>query len=857
MGILKDLKDFLSSAFPKERRLEGDFPHVEGKKRVHLICNSHIDPVWLWEWQEGAAEALSTFRTAANLCEEFHGFVFNHNEAILYKWVEEYDPLLFQKIQRLVKAKQWHIMGGWHLQPDCNMPAGESFVRQILLGKLYFREKFGVSPATAINFDPFGHNRGLVQILAKSGYDSYLFCRPHQKESSVPAPEFVWVGYDGSEVLAARPAGFYNSAPGQARRKAEEWIRAHPDKQCSAVLWGVGNHGGGPSREDLGSLARLMQERPETAIFHSTPEAYFEDLRRVGAKLPRHEFDLNPWAVGCYTSMSRVKKRHRTLENEFYTTEKMAASAAFQNLIAYPQGELNEALCDLLTSEFHDILPGSSIQPVEEAALRCMDHGLEILSRVKARAFFALASGQRMAGKNEIPVLVYNPHPQRMKAVVECEIQPAAPNKTNSFLWPKVFFQNVQVPSQVEKEHCNINEDFRKRVVFSALLEPSQMNRFDCCFDLTPKRAKPSLRERKGKFLFKAKGLEVIINARTGFVDRYRVGGVEVLGRDACRPIVMQDYPDPWGMRVTRFRKLAGKFKLMPRTEGTRFSGVSTGTIPSVRVIEDGPVRSVVEAVFSYGDSFICQKYKLPKESTEIEVEVRVLWNEKDKMLKLSIPTRIPDAEYLGQTAYGTAALKANGDEVVAQKWVAVVSRSRNRALTCINDGTYGSDMARGELRLSLLRSPAYAGHPVENLPILVQDRYTPRIDQGEHLFRFWLNAGSVAGRLEQVDREALWKNESPFALVFFPNGQNPLPKPFVTLSDETVQVTAMKKAEGSHDLILRVFEPTGKKRTATLSLPFVPATTEVTLKGSEIKTVRFNRNSRRFTEVNLLEEVR
>ena len=134
------------------------------KKKIHLVCNAHIDPVWLWEWEEGVGVAISTFRTAADLCEEFDGFVFNHNEAILYQWVEQYEPVLFKRIQRLVKQKKWHIMGGWYLQPDCNMPSGESFVRQILTGKQYFKEKFGVRITTAINFDPFGHTLSLIHI---------------------------------------------------------------------------------------------------------------------------------------------------------------------------------------------------------------------------------------------------------------------------------------------------------------------------------------------------------------------------------------------------------------------------------------------------------------------------------------------------------------------------------------------------------------------------------------------------------------------------------------------------------------------------------------------------------------------
>ena len=214
------------------------------RKTIHLLCNAHLDPVWLWEWEEGAAAAISTFRVAADLCEEFDGFIFNHNEVTLYKWVEEYEPALFERIRKLVRQGKWHIMGGWYLQPDCNMPSGESFVRQILLGKRYFREKFGVDVKTAINFDPFGHTRGLPQILAKSGYDSYLFCRPDQDDCPLPDDQFIWVGYDGSEVMGCRVSGWYSSRLGQAHRKLEERMKGHPEGDFSLLLWGVGNQTG-------------------------------------------------------------------------------------------------------------------------------------------------------------------------------------------------------------------------------------------------------------------------------------------------------------------------------------------------------------------------------------------------------------------------------------------------------------------------------------------------------------------------------------------------------------------------------------------------------------------------------------
>ena len=293
---------------------------------LHLICNAHLDPVWQWEWEEGAAEAIATFRCAADLCEEFDEFVFCHNEAILYEWVEEYEPALFTRSQRLVAEGRWNIMGGWYLQPDCNMPSGESFVRQALYGRRYFAQRFGVRPTTAVNFDPFGHTRGLVQILAKCGYDSYVFCRPAPHECTLPADRFQWVGYDGSTVLAQR-FGSYNSPLGHARDKVEHHLANRVPQPTDALLWGVGNHGGGPSRADLRALRELMASCADPQIRHSTLEQFWSEVRAGRAKLPRHASDINPFSVGCYTSQVRLKQKHRQLENELYALEKMAASA--------------------------------------------------------------------------------------------------------------------------------------------------------------------------------------------------------------------------------------------------------------------------------------------------------------------------------------------------------------------------------------------------------------------------------------------------------------------------------------------------------------------------------------------------
>ena len=216
-------------------------------KEIVLVCNAHLDPVWLWRWQEGAGEALSTFRTAADFCEEFDGFVFNHNEALLYEWVEEYDPELFERIRRLADQGKWHIMGGWYLQPDCVMVSGESLIRQILYGRIYFQRKFHAVPTTAVNFDSFGHSLGLVQILKKAGYDSYIVCRPG-KAGELPGNDFQWIGMDGSRIAVHHSDENYNSVKGKAAEELELWMQKHREEELGLFLWGVGDHGGGPSR---------------------------------------------------------------------------------------------------------------------------------------------------------------------------------------------------------------------------------------------------------------------------------------------------------------------------------------------------------------------------------------------------------------------------------------------------------------------------------------------------------------------------------------------------------------------------------------------------------------------------------
>jgi len=824
-------------------------------KPIHLVCNAHLDFAWLWEWDEGIAEVLSTFRTAVSFCEEFDGFIFNHNEAILYKQVEEYDPGLFEQICGQAAKGNWHIMGGWYLQPDCNMPSGESLIRQILLGRNYFKEKFNAKPTTAINVDSFGHTRGLVQILKKSGYDSYLVCRPEGKHLPLPADDFIWIGYDGSEITVHRAEDSYNSKRGQARSKVVRWMETNREKKTGMVLWGIGNHGGGPSKVDLCNLKELMKSCTEHNITHSTPEAYFRDLKEEALQMPRFDQSLNPWAVGCYTSQIRIKQKHRLLENELFMTEKMASNACLQGNMDYPKENFHEVSCDLAMSEFHDILSGSSIQSVEENALRLLDHGLESLARIKIRSFFVLAGEQEKAQEGDIPIFIYNPHPFKISGIFECEFNLPDINHGKSFSNPHICKDGIRLLSQVEKEWSNLNIDWRKRIVFEAELEPSQISRFHCGIEILPEKPGKKIAAAEGSIVLKTEDLHIVINCRTGFIDKLESKGWDYLEENSFRPVVIKDDDDSWGTEVHSFPDVAGAFELMSGEEAAHFSGMEDNIADAVRIIEDGEVRTVVEALYSYEDSFICQTFMIPKHGTEIQVESRVFWNEKKKLLKLSVPTLFKNAGFIGQVAYGVEELPIDGTETVTQKWNSVCSGEGNRSVTCINDCVYGSSFSNGELQITLLRSPAYTSMDIKDGYQAKEDRFLPHMDQGERIFHFWLNVGNADERQDMIDREALVKNEKPYVLSFFPSGSGRCLLPLILLEDGTIQMTAFKKAEQSDDYIIRLFEPTGKDRTTNVIIPLFSISQTISMKKFEIKTLRLDIERKTLIETDLMED--
>lgn len=774
-------------------------------KKIHLLCNAHLDPVWLWTQDEGIAEAISTFRIAADFCEKYDNFIFNHNESVLYEWVEEHEPELFKKIQELVKKGKWRIMGGWYLQPDCVMPSGEGFIRQIETGNRYFKEKFGVKPTTAINFDPFGHTRGLVQILKKSGYDSYLFMRPHGVVGD--KTDFIWKGFDGSEIIGHSMWGGYNSARGKIDEKLDRCI-ADAQDGANLMLWGVGNHGGGPSEIDLDKIEQYIKDHPEVIVEHSYCENYFNEIDK--SKLDTFDKSLVHCMVGCYTSMVRIKQNYRALENELVTTEKMLAVSG----VNYDKIQFEEAQKALLFSQFHDCLPGSMIKGGEDEILRLLSYGREIASRLRSRAFFKLCSGQKKALDGEIPVMVFNPHPYEIEREIEVEFQLADQNwNDNEVTLVKVRDENgAYLPSQNEKESGSLTLDWRKRISFRANLKPMSINRFDCelYVEKLDKRPIAPCTETDSHFVFENGKMTVLINKTTGLIDKYEVGGKNLLRENSGKILVYKDNEDPWGMTVDGFYDCIGEFKTISKQEANAFAGYPEADCENVHVIENGDVRLKIQATLKNRNSFAVITYTLPKHATYIDINIKTFANDVNSLYKLSFDTELEEPEFWGQTAFGKEEMLKEENEITYQKWCGLFRNEAGFAI--LNRGTYGGSAKDNTINITMMRTPVYSAHPIRDRAITDNDRNHNHIDMGERDFCYRLTAD-----ITHLDREAEIFNQPPYALSFFPSGAGEKKETVVGISNNDIILSAYKKTEGG--IIARLFNSTDKPQSTSFTI--------------------------------------
>ncbi|MBA2296770.1 MAG: alpha-mannosidase, partial [Actinobacteria bacterium] len=388
-----------------------------------MIGNAHIDPVWLWQWPEGYQEVRATFQSAVDRMEEYPDFVFTCDSSLFFEWVEESDPALFETIRARVADGRFQVVGGWWVEPDCNLPSGESFVRQALYGQRYLHEKFGIVATTGANLDSFGHNATIPQILRKSGVDSYVFLRPGPQEKSLESSIFWWESPDGSRVLAYRIPHEYSAPKDDLGEHVEKSIASLPeDREDYAVFYGVGNHGGGPTKANLDQIARLNDDGVSPRLELSSLRRFFDAAALRDGGRPTHRGELQHHSPGCYTTHSGIKRWNRRAENLLQRAEKWSAIADSLGVRPYPLEELTRAWKLLLFNQFHDTLAGTSIEPAYEDARDQIGHASSLAASAFNAAVQSIARQIAIEQEEEMrPVVVFNPHPWPLRADVEVE----------------------------------------------------------------------------------------------------------------------------------------------------------------------------------------------------------------------------------------------------------------------------------------------------------------------------------------------------------------------------------------------------------------------------------------------------
>ena len=795
----------------------------DGRPVLHLIGNSHIDPVWLWQWPEGYQEIRATFRSALDRMDEYPEFIFTCDSVAYYEWVEEIDPAMFEEIRARVAEGRWELVGGWWVEPDCNLPGGESFVRQALVGQRYFLEKFGRIATVGYNVDPFGHHGMLPQLLRRSGMDHYVFMRPGPHELPLPAPVFWWESPDGSRVLAYRLPHEYCAPREDLGNHLDKSIAQLPERWDEMMaFYGVGNHGGGPTRENLDSIRRLDGAGAMPHLRHSTPARFFDAIRAARVRIPIHRDDLQHHAVGCYAAHSGIKRWMRRAENELAAAETWSTVAHVVADRAYPRDELGRAWKQVLFNQFHDTLGGTAIEPAYRDARDQLGEASSIADRARNVAIQSLARLIDLpADPRYVPVVVFNPHPWPVHSVVELEYGGLKPTDgLRDEAGAPVALQAVQSYATVSA--------WRSRLAFEADLPPLGYRTYRVTAD-SPRPAEPRL--RADATTLENDHLRLRIDPTSGRIAAFvlRDAGQDVadlIVPDRPRAVVVDDTSDTWSHRRLAFRDEQGAFE-------------STG----VELIEAGPVRGILRVTSRHGESSLVEDFVLAAGASSVEIRVILDWREKAKLLKLRFAACVADAVATYEIPYGAIHRPPNGEEEPGQRWLDVSGPlpaggpEGPFGLAVLNDAKYSFDVMGAEIGVTAVRSPIFAHHE----PAIPKDgvRYQFQ-DQGIQRFMLalaphrgdWADAG--------LARPAIELNRPPTVLLeSYHEGPLPVAGSYALLEPDHLVLGALKLAEDGDDVVVRIVETAGRAGHARLSLPGLRRELAFEIGPFEIRTFR------------------
>jgi alpha-mannosidase len=780
---------------------------------VRIVGNSHIDMAWLWPWTETVEVVRNTFQSVLDLMREYPDFKFTMSSARTYEWMQEKYPDLFKQIEQRVKEGRWEVIGGMWVEPDLNMPDGESLVRQILVGKRYFQKNFGVDVKIGWNPDSFGYNYQLPQIYKKSGMDYFVTQKlmwAHEF-TTFPYKYFWWQAPDGSRLLTYFPHDYADGIDAEPMgSQIATWMpsiygKTIPDKPEMMHLYGVGDHGGGPTRIMLDHADQL---RSPDAVFpkleFSFARDFFADMEKKlpNMQVPTWDGELYfQYHRGVFTTQAETKRRIRRAEELVLNSEKFSSLASLYGR-AYPQEGMERNWKNLLFDHFHDIMPGSGIAVNYLDAKRNLENVDRIANDFTMDSLREIAAHVNTQG-NGIPVMIFNSLSWPRTDVTEAEVQLPEPARQIEAVDSAGKPAEAQLLSLDTQTH---------RARFLLLTNTPSLG-YQTYFVRAATSASPAHSSLKASAdTLENEFIRVKVDPQTGCMTSLfdKRSGTESLAPAET---------DTGGPKTSTCGNLLQTFVDKPQKWDAwnidadfEKQHWDLDKADEVKLLESGPLRAIIEVKNHFQNSTFVRDITLYAGVPRVDVKMQVEWHEKHILLKVAFPLNahsdkatyeIPFGSVERRTTRNTPAEQAQF-EVPAQRW-ADISDSKH-GFSLLNDCKYGYDAKGNVLRLSLLRSPEWPD---------------PHADEGHHEFTYSLYPHGGGWKDALTIRRGYELNYKLISLPFGKHqGTLAAKHSFLQAQPDNVIVTAVKKAEDDNALVFRFYEWAGKDGEVKLQLP-------------------------------------
>ncbi len=817
----QDLAEFENSILQLRQTLHSIIPQLPSYQ-ISLLGHAHLDLAWLWPIAETWIAAQKTFESVLQLQTDFPELIFCHSSPILYEWIEQHRPDLFIQIQNNVEQGIWEIAAGLWVEPELNIINGESIVRQVLYGQRYVLEKMGQLSTVAWLPDTFGFCWQLPQIFQQGGIDYFITQKLRWNDTTkFPYGLFQWQGLDGTKIISFMTALIGERVePVKMFKAAVEW-KTQTGLNQSLWLPGVGDHGGGPTRDMLEITRRWNQSAifPEFK-FQTVTDYLKEVLNHSPATLPIWQDELYlEFHRGCYTTHADQKRFNRQGETLLYEAELFASIATLYAGCVYPQTDIETAWKQILFNQFHDILPGSAINSVYQQANQDWETAITKANNILQQSFEAIANSIPLPPPpqpNAQPILIFNSLNWSRSEVV------AVPIPNSDISWQIYDTQGIAQLSQVRGETSE-----NPQLLFLVKNVPSvgyqvywlgvkQAETLEMSSEI-PYMSAPipdfteSIAEKNElvnsyqleaeKISFDNGILRVIVDTETGNLEQV----FDIINQ---RNI----FKHGQGNQLQAFQDSGQYWDGWNINPNYQQYPLPSPQLESIKWLEQGPIVWKLRIIKRFNQSEFCQDYILEQESPLLKIETTVDWQERHILIKAAFPLTIAADSASYEIPCGVIQRSTNPQteqekakwEVPAIHWADI--SSCDYGISLLNDSKYGYDAQSDQLRLTLLRGSTWPD---------------PEADLGWHQFSYavyphvgnWKQAKTVQKGYE-FNRPLQVKVYSPVNSVSStPELESSGCQSFLELGSEHLILMAFKQAETqSKQWILRCYECQGKE---------------------------------------------